>query len=151
MKTLASQQKRRRGQQLSTAEKMQLTQELVKLLEQGYKSDLALAKELGVNTTTIRRYKPYADEIIRNTKLDRNFLRNLQIQRTQRLIERLAIDLDNAETAHEKSMIHNNIIKYFQHLALITGLNVETQVHVDPKKLVIIRPPRTEKGTPTPS
>lgn len=134
--------KRKQGQRLLTDEKMKLVQALIGLLEQGFHSDNSLAQKLAVNTSTVRRYRPYADDIIRTTKIDRNVIRNLQIQRVYKLVDGLMNDLEAAETNREKHMIHSSIVKYFQHLALVTGLNIETQVHIDPKKLVIIRPPK---------
>jgi hypothetical protein len=126
----------------TSTEKMVLTQRLVELLEQGFHSDNSLAQKLGVNTTTVRRYKPHANEIIRSIKIDRSVIRNLQIQRVYKLVDGLTYDLENAETAREKHLIHSSIVKYCQHLALITGLNVESMLNVDPQKLVIIRPPK---------
>ena len=43
--------------------------------------------------------------------------------------------------------IYNSIYKFSSHLALITGLNVETHVTVDPTKLVIIRSGKPAKGS----
>ena len=142
METTTETTKRKQGQQLLTAEKMSLTLKLVALLEQGFHSDNSLSKRLGVNTSTIRRYRPYADDIIRKTRLDRNVLRNLQVKRVYSLLDGLANDLERAESTREKHLIHSSIVKYCQHLALITGLNVETQLNIDPSKLVIIRPPQ---------
>lgn len=147
METTTLPTKRKQGQRLLTAEKMALTQRLVELLEQGFHSDNSLAQKLGVNTSTIRRYKPYASDIIKSIKLDRTVIRNLQIQRVYKLVDSLMHDLEHAETVREKYLIHASIVRYCQHLALITGLNVETQINVDPKKLVIIRSPKVVQQT----
>ena len=89
--------------------------------------------------------RPTADELIGKMKLDRNAIRVLQIRRTYQLIEGLMTDLKGADTIKEKSMLYGNIFKFSSHLALITGLNVETQVNVDQKQLVIIRPAERKK------
>lgn len=106
-----------------------------------------LAKELRVNRATIEKYRPLADELIGKMKLDRNVIRNLQVQRTYTLIEGLMNDLKEikgsglslSKRVTLQSNIYNQIYKFSSHLALITGLNIETQVNVDHQKLVIIR------------
>ena len=142
METSVEQAKRKQGQQLLTTEKMALTMKLVELLEEGYFNDSSLAQRLGVNPTTVRRYRPHADRIIKSAILDRNVIRNLQIKRLFRLVDGLTNDLEKAETVHEKHKIHSSIIRYCQHLSQISGISVEVHLHNAPDKLVIIRPPK---------
>ena len=112
---------------------------MLDLMAEGYYSTNALSKKLRVSRSTIDTYRPLVDQLIAKTKVDRNAIRALQIRRTYELIELMMEDLKQAETIKERSLIYGNIHKMSSHLALITGLNVETQVHVDPTKLVIIR------------
>ncbi|HVC36515.1 MAG TPA: hypothetical protein VNE40_03705 [Candidatus Dormibacteraeota bacterium] len=141
MQTSIQQVKRKQGQQLLTHEKMSLTERIVEAMEQGTLSIHGLAIKLGVNTTTIKRYKPYADRIYNNVKLDRAFIRNLQINRTMRLIERLTIELDSCKTIREKTLLYNQLSKYYQHIALITGIVSDSHhTNINQKQLVIIRP-----------
>lgn len=132
-------EKKKRGQQLQNAERLVLISKIVEALCEGYVSTNALAKRLEVGAPTIDTYRPLADELIGKRKLDRNVIRNLQIQRTYRIVEMLMDDLKSCNTIKEKSLIYNQLAKFSQHLALICGLNVETQVNVDASKLVIIR------------
>lgn len=131
--------KRKRGNQLVNAERMVLISKLVEALCEGYQSTYTLSKKLNVDRQTIERYRPLADDVISKTKLDRNVIRNLQVKRTYRIIEMIMDDLKKCKTMKEKSLMYNQLAKFSQHLALICGLNVETQVNVDASKLVIIR------------
>lgn len=131
--------KRKRGQQLLNAERNVLISKLVDALCEGYSSTNSLAKRLEVDNSTIETYRPLADELIGKMKLDRNVIRNLQIRRTYELIEQLMKDLKQSTDIKSKSLIYGSIYKFSSHLALITGLNVETHVNIDPTKLVIIR------------
>lgn len=126
--------------QLTVAARNVLIAKLVDLLSEGYMSTNALSKRLKVTRMTIDRYRPLADELIGKFKVDRNVIRNLQLKRTYELIERLMNDLNNKKlSVKEKSLIYGSIYKFSSHLALITGLNIETHVNIDPTKLVIIR------------
>lgn len=131
--------KQKPGKQLDNAKRMVIISKMIDMLCEGYMSTNALAEKLRVNRKTVESYRPLADEIIAKTKLDRNVIRNLQVQRTYKIVEQLMEDLTAAKTVKERSMIYGAIYKFSSHLALITGLNVETHVNVDPTKLVIIR------------
>lgn len=132
---------RKRGTHLLTNEKMELTFSIVDLLLEGMETEAGLAKKLHVNRTTIRRYKPYALDIIGRAKHDRNAVRNRQIARTNLMIEKLSDDLKKAQNVKEKSLIYSSLAKYYHHLALVAGLLYDKQTQqTDPQKLVIIRP-----------
>ncbi len=131
--------KRKPGQRLVNAERQVLIAKLVDELSNGYINSGKLAKRVGVTRDTVEAYRPLVDEIISKTRLDKNIIRNLQLKRTYNLIERLMEDLDKTNTIKEKTLIYNQIYKFSSHLALITGLNIETHVNIDPTKLVIIR------------
>lgn len=148
MNPITGLERKKDGHQLKNAERTVLISKLVDLLCEGYGTDNGLAKKLGVSTDTIRTYRPLADELIGKMKLDRNVIRNLQVRRTYKLIEGLMVELKNAKTAKDKTLFYNQIFKFSSHLALITGLNVETHVNVDPSKLVIIRAARKENDSP---
>ena len=130
---------KKQGERLVNAERTVLISKLVDLLCEGYISTNSLSKKLKVSRDTIETYRPLADELIGKLKLDRNVIRNLQIRRTYELIEGLIGELKQAKTAKDKTLFYNQIYKFSSHLALITGLNVETHVNIDPQKLVIIR------------
>lgn len=147
----------KRGQQLTVAKRNVLISKMIDHMVEGYTSTNSLAKKLRVDRRTIDRYKPFADEIIGKSKFDRNAIRALQIRRTYTIIESLMDELKElnksytrkdergktvtykASSVKERVAIYGQIFKFSSHLALITGLNVETQVHVDAKKLVIVR------------
>lgn len=127
------------GQRLENTQRLVLIGKLVDELSNGYMSTYALAKKLKISRPTIDAYRPLADKLIAENKIDRNVIRNLQIKRTYLLIERLMEDLNKTKDVKGRSLIYGSIYKFSSHLALITGLNVETHVNVDPTKLVIIR------------
>lgn len=132
--------KHKRGQQLRNAERLVLIGKLVDLLSEGYMTTYALSKKLKIPKETIDTYRPLADKLIGEQAVDRNVIRNLQVKRTYLLIEKLMKDLENKKlNTKERSLIYGNIYKFSSHLALITGLNIETHVNIDPTKLVIIR------------
>lgn len=134
------------GRTLSVAERNVLIAKMLDKLCEGYISTYKLAKDLRVNRSTIESYRPLVDKIIADTKLDRNVIRNLQVRRTYELIEQLMMDLKASHSVKDRALIYASIYKFSSHLALITGLNVETQVHVDPTKLVIIRSNKPKKA-----
>lgn len=125
---------------MTIASRNVLIAKVLDLVSEGIMSTRELAKRTGVSRPTIDKIRPLVDEIIGRDKIDRNIIRNLQIRRTYELIEMLMNDLKTCESIKERSIIYGNIFKFSSHLALITGLNIETQVTVDHKQLVIIRP-----------
>lgn len=131
---------------LQNVERNVLIAKMIDKLTKGYYSTYALAKELKVSRSTIDNYRPLVDDIIAKTKLDRNVIRNLQVQRTYELIEMLMNDLKSAHRVSERTQLYNQIYKFSSHLALITGINVETHVNIDHQKLVIVRA-KPEKST----
>jgi hypothetical protein len=131
--------KKSAGQQLTIAESNVLVAKMIDYLCEGFMSTNALSKKLRVSRGTVDRYRPLADDIIARQKIDRNVIRNLQVRRTYELIELLMTDLKASKDAKDRALYFNQIYKFSSHLALITGLNVETHVIADPSKLVIIR------------
>lgn len=127
------------GKQLVATERNVLISKMIDALCSGYSSTNALSRKLKVSRMTVERYRPLADEVIGKFKLDRNVIRNLQVRRTYEIIERLTSDLRTTKGAADRAKIYGSIYKFSSHLALITGLNVETHVNIDPTKLVIIR------------
>jgi hypothetical protein len=142
METSTATVKRRRGTQLSTAEKMALTERIAKLMGDGIDSIHGLALRLNVNTTTVRRYKPYAERLYGHVSINsRTYHRNLQIRRTLAMVELLTIDLEAAQTVKEKMLIHNQLVKYYHLMALLSGILYEAKEQpTGHGQLVIVRP-----------
>lgn len=136
---LAPKSTRKRGQQLTIAERNVHIAKLMETMTEGYHSTAELARKTGLSRRTVDAYRPLVDQLIATTKIDRNAVRALQIKRTYTMIEMLMLDLKQASGYKERASYYSQIYKFSSHLALITGLNVETQVHVDAKKLVVIR------------
>lgn len=125
-----------------TEEKMLLTQTIADLITLGYKTEVSMADRLKVNTTTIRRYKPYAIEMLNRTKLERReLIRNREIRRCYAAIEQITLDLQKAKTANEKSVLYSSLARFNQHLALLAGLTYDTKqlYNKQPNQIVIIR------------
>lgn len=137
--------KLKRGQQLVNAQRLIVIAKLVEELSKGYMSTYALSKKLKLSKDMINIYRPLADKLIAEHSFDRNVVRNLEVKRTYQLIEYLMDDLKSTKVLRDKIMIHGAIYKHSSHLALITGLNVETHVNIDPTKLVIIRSNQRKK------
>lgn len=133
------------GQRLSNAKRLVVIGKLIDHLSESYYSTSELSRMTGLTRKMIDTYRPLADEIIGKQKLDRNVIRNLQVKRTYRIIEMLMNDLKTCESIKDKTLIYNQIAKFSSHLALITGLNIETHVNVDHQQLVIIRADNTKK------
>lgn len=146
MDTTSRRVKRKRGQQLTTPEKMALTESIANLMEEGILSVLGLAKRLNVNTTTIKRYKPYAQSIFYKVRVsNKAYHRQLLIERQYKMIERLTIDLESCTNISERMIIVNQMQKYYHLLAVITGVIHEAKVPTiqEHKQLVVIRPAMT--------
>ncbi len=147
-------EKQRSGQRLTNAKRTVLIAKMFEQLSNGYMSTNALAKQCKVATKTIDTYRPLVDQLIADKKLDRNVIRNLELQRAYKVIELLMDDLKEVNEAFKdiepnpditsmkiktKNLLYSQIAKHSSRIALITGLNVETHVNVDHQQLVIIR------------
>lgn len=157
--------KKKRGDRLTQAERVVAIAKLAEALTESYYSTNELSKMTGLSRRTVDRYRPLVDREIAEKRIDRNVIRNLQVQRTYKMIEMLMKDLERIESLNytkdgvlnerfaadvhnitkSKVSIYNQIAKFSQHLALITGLNVETHVNVDHQQLVIIRADNAKK------
>ncbi len=132
--------KRKQGHVLRNAERTVLISKLVDYLCEGYQSNNALSNLLKVDVSTIQTYRPLADELIGKMKLDRNVIRNLQVQRLYRLTEGLIKDLQSETDKKYKMLIHDKIAKYSSLLASVTGINQEfTPMDEKGTRLVIVR------------
>jgi predicted transcriptional regulator len=127
------------GKRFTNARRLVIIAKLIECLGENYYSTNELAKITGLTRATVDTYRPLADDVISKQVLNRNNIRNLQVKRTYRLIEMLMNDLKTCESIKEKTLIYSQIAKFSQHLALITGLNIETHVNVDYQQLVIVR------------
>ncbi len=137
--------KQKPGQRLTNVKRMAVIAKLVDHLTKGYYSTYELAKMTGLTYKMVDTYRPLADELIGKNKLDRNVIRNLQLRRTYTVLEMLMKDLNKTEDDKLRQGYYNQIAKFSSHLALITGLNVETHVNVDHQQLVIIRADNAKK------
>lgn len=137
--------KLKNGQRLINAQKLIIIGKLVEKLSEGYFSTYALSRQLKLSKDVINTYRPLADKLIADNTFDRNVIRNLQVKRTYQIIEQLMVDLKKTNKVGERALIYGSIYKFSSHLALITGLNVETHVNIDPTKLVIIRANQNKK------
>lgn len=127
------------GQRLTNAKRLVVIGKLIDHLSQSYYTTNELANKTGLTRKMIDTYRPLADKLIGENKIDRNVVRNLQVKRTYTIIEMLMKDLSKTTDDKLRQGYYNQIAKFSQHLALITGLNIETQVNVDQHQLVIIR------------
>ena len=127
------------GERLTNAKRLVVISKLIDHLQQGYYTTNELSRITGLTRKMIDTYRSVADDVISKQTLNRNNIRNLQIKRTYNMIEMLMNDLKLCDGIKQKTLIYNQIAKFSQHLALITGLNVETHVNVDHQQLVIVR------------
>lgn len=135
----------KKGQRLSNAQRLVAISKLAECLTESYYSTNELSKKTGLSRRTVDRYRPLVDDLIANQKIDRNVIRNLQVKRTYTIIEMLMKDLNKTKEDKLRQGYYNQIAKFSSHLALITGLNVETHVNVDQSQLVIIRADNSKK------
>lgn len=153
------------GKRLDNAKRMVVIAKLFDELSAGYYSTNELAKRTGLTRKMIDTYRPLVDELIGKQKIDRNVIRHLEVKRVYSVIESLMQDLEEINQTFDKTkvkeakripdfldrkikaktMIYNQIAKHSSRLALITGLNIETQVNVDQHQLVIIRANNKQK------
>jgi dsRNA-specific ribonuclease len=128
------------GQRLNIAERTELIADMVESMLAGYQSDRQLSEDLKISRPTIGKYKQYALQLIASTKLDQPQIRALQLSRLYQDLENLTIELQAPDlTVKDKMSIYNQRSKINQQIALVSGLNIETKVNVDAKKLVITR------------
>lgn len=128
------------GQGLNVEQRNDLVANLVEEMLKGYQSDRKLSTILKVSRKTVVRYKHLAMKLIAAAKLDQPQVRALQMQRLYQDMENLTTEL-KAEglTVKDKMSIYNQRAKINQQIALIAGLNIETKINIDHKKLVITR------------
>lgn len=145
------------GKTLTNAKRQVIISKLYDTMLEGYHTTSEISRKTGITRLTVDRYRGLVDELIGKQKIDRNVIRNLQIRRTYQIIESLMLELEDlnktitientdgteftrkVSSVKERTAIYSQIAKFSQHLALITGLNIETTVNVDHSKLVIIR------------
>lgn len=131
---------RTRGHKLTKREREELIIKLVDLLTTGYKTDSELAEQLQISRVTLNTLKPFADELLAVTADTQNVIRNQSIARVNRQIERITKHLEDGKLTFKEQMFAISTFTRLQsHLAMITGLNVETKINIDHKRLVVIR------------
>lgn len=143
------------GERLSLQHRQEKIVEVRELMEDGYASISKLAEHFGVARQTAVEWRDAALVLIAKDPngYTREGIRNLQVGRLQKMIERLQIKLASATDLKDELLIHDRITNYYERLHRITGLN--TDVHMNyqnPQQLVIIKT-QDAKGisTTTPS
>ena len=116
--------------------------ELRELMQNDDLSLNAIARHFQVDQSTASNWRKAALVLI--AKDDQGFtrdaLRHIQVGRINGQLSRLHRDLQVVEDPIERGKIHDRIIKYYDSLARITGLNSETIDHtVQLKPLQIVR------------
>lgn len=119
------------GQKLKIPDKIDILLEIRDTLERGYTSTTYLAETYGVTVMTASKWRREALLLVAkdDNGYTREGIRNIQIGRMQYMIERLQKDLDSATDVDTKVKLHDRIVKYYDSLHRITGLNTELQVH----------------------
>lgn len=140
--------KRAPSQRFTTEEKLELSANLAELLTLGYASTNALARQLNVDNKTVERYLPLARKVLQQLVPSREDYRAEHIARLRNVCQMILDDLARLGEdgkAYERAALYRVLGQFMGQLALVTGLNVETQVNVDQKQLVIIRNPADQR------
>lgn len=134
----------KQGQSVATDVKLMYLFELRDMMEQGFTSITKICEAFNISRDTASNWRKQA--LLLTAKDDNGFtregIRNIQIGRIQYMIERLQVDLEKTTDVDVKVKLHDRIVKYYDSLARITGLNSEVQinVHTQLKPLTIVRP-----------
>lgn len=131
------------GQTMTVAEKLPYLLELREMMDEGYQSSTKIASRFGISQVTAIQWRKEALVMIAkdDNGWTRDALRNIQIGRLQHKIERLERDLRVTDDVQDSLKVHDRIIKYYDALARITGLNSETvDINVKSKPLTINMP-----------
>lgn len=148
----------KQGQKLPISDKLDYLFELREMLEKGYTTTSAIAEHFGITPPVASAWRKQALQLIQkdDNGYSREGIRNIQIGRIQYMIERLQRDLDAATDVDTKTKLHDRIVKYYDSLARITGLNSEVTLHQHQqvKPLQVVMPHTTpvegELVPPTP-
>jgi hypothetical protein len=152
--------KLRPGQSLPTGEKLDILFQIRETIERGYITTTAIAEEYGVTMVTASAWRKQALKLLEKDTngYTREGIRNIQIGRINYMIETLTKDLKATSDPQEKAKLHDRIVKYYDSLHRITGLNSEVNVHQHQqlKPLQVVMPHTTPvegevAAAPTPS
>lgn len=131
---------RKANGQLTVAGNVKVLAKVIDQLEQGYDTPGIIAKNLNIDHDAAKQYKKLAMEYFMGEGINRAAIRALQLSRANRYVQSLLNQITPDTTLTQRLQIHDRVIKWYQHIASITGLNIETTVNVDATKpLVIIR------------
>ena len=124
------------GKGLSAEERMPYLLEIRESIEQGYASVTEIANRYGITEVTASSWRRQALQMIAkdDNGYTREGIRNIQVGRIQWMIERLQRQLDTESDTDTRLKIHDRIVKYYDSMARITGLNSE-QVNVTTQQL----------------
>jgi phage shock protein A len=130
------------GERLTLQERQAKIIEVRELMEDGFASVSKISDHFGVARQTAVEWREAALQLIAKDPngFTREGIRNLQVGRIEKMIERLQEELSRANELKDKLLIHDRISTYYERLARITGLN--TDVHMNyqnPQQLVIIK------------
>lgn len=141
--------KRTSGQKLDIALRQEVILELRELMQNDDLSLNYIANHFGVSLNTASAWRKAAMVLI--AKDDQGFsrdgLRHIQVGRINAQLSRLQADLNTVNDPVERGKIHDRIIKYYDTLHRITGLNSETVDHTHTLKPLEIRRATIETST----
>lgn len=143
MNTQLSSIKKMPGERYDVVSRTEKIMELRELMQDQDLSLSNIAKHFNVALETASEWRKAAMVVI--AKDDQGFsrdgLRHLQVGRINSRLGKLDRDLSTADTLDDRLKVHDRIIKYYDSLARITGLNIENVQHtVSMKPLNIVMP-----------
>lgn len=128
---------------MSDKDKIDLTASIAALIASGMTSTAAIAKKTKYSQTTVAKYRDQAMDMLIQLTPQRESIRTLEQQRCYWMIEQLSNSLKFSSKSKQKLSdtvkLTDAILRWSTHLSHLSGLMAETNVHVDPTKLVIIR------------
>jgi hypothetical protein len=141
------------GQSLTNEARTQKVIELRELMANGYMSIDKIATHFNVAYNTASAWRKASLLMIAKDDdgYTRDALRNIQTGRIMYKIEGLETDLKQATDMDTRLKVHDRIVKYYDALARITGLNSETIDHTISAKPLNIVMPSTEGEIVQPS
>jgi hypothetical protein len=150
---LKSRPKKDAGQRFDIVERTELLAELRELMQNDDLTITYIAKHFNINYSTASQWRKAALKLIARDDqgFTRDAIRHIQVGRINGMLSRLQVDLNTVTDPIERGKIHDRIIKYYENLARITGLNSETIDHTISAKPLNIVMPSTEGEIVQPS
>lgn len=142
------------SQRYSLEERQALIVEVRELMQRGTISCQKIADNLNIDVHTAWDYRKAAMALIAKDDQgwNRDATRNMQIGRINHLLEGLYAELPLVQDPIERGKLHDRIIKYFDSLHRITGLNTDVvQMEHTVKPLQIVRAQEVIESTVIPN